>query len=167
MDHIEVDWKVVTVIADTLKVSCTRDISWCCGHRVLHHEGKCSQPHGHEYKAQITASPIEGMDRIGRVVDFGVLKGVYQEWVDEHWDHGFIVNHEDQELIHALVQVRGAKVYELSENPTAENLAKFLLTHEKFKRALATYGVEVTSVTVHETPKCSATASITKGTPCE
>jgi 6-pyruvoyltetrahydropterin/6-carboxytetrahydropterin synthase len=141
-------------------VSCTRKISWCAGHRVLNHEGKCAHPHGHQYTAEITAVSADGLDRLGRVVDFGVLKEVYQTWVDKWWDHGFIINEEDSELRDALQAIEGSKVYELQGNPTAENLALFLLEYRKFRDDLALSGVKVAKVVVWETPNCCAEASV-------
>ena len=139
-----------------MSITCTRRISWCAGHRVLGHEGKCALPHGHQYTAEITASPYGNLDKIGRVVDFSILKQVYQTFVDMEWDHGFLVSCEDTELLNALNMVAGAKVCICQFNPTAENIAEFLVFDDRFVKALAQYKVVVEQVVVHETPNCSA-----------
>lgn len=151
-----------------MEITCTRKIEWCAGHRVYKHEGKCAYPHGHQYSALITARQIPqigkevGVDSLGRVVDFSVLKTVYQNWVDAYWDHGFLIYEKDDELRLAFKAVPGARVAELPFNPTAENIARFLLTYSPFVQALAQYGVQVTEVEVFETPKCSASAKLTE-----
>lgn len=148
------------------EVTCTRRVEWCAGHRVMGHEGKCAYPHGHQYSALITARQIPtigksaGLDQVGRVVDFSVLKTVYQEWVDAYWDHGFLLYDKDEEAKKAFRSIAGARVAELPFNPTAENLAIYLLTYPPFVQALAPFGVQVVRVEVFETPKCSATATL-------
>src|SRR5262249_14498003 len=54
-------------------VTCTRLLQFDAGHRVYQHEGKCANLHGHRYTAEITAQ-AEALDKIGRVIDFSVLK---------------------------------------------------------------------------------------------
>lgn len=142
----------------TTRITCTRKITWCAGHRVLNHEGKCARPHGHQYTAEITAVSADGLDSLDRVIDFSVLKSVYQTWVDRYWDHGFIINEDDEELRTALLAVEGAKVFEMKGNPTAENLAIFLLTHRPFRTDLIESGVSIVRVVVWETPNCCAEA---------
>jgi 6-pyruvoyltetrahydropterin/6-carboxytetrahydropterin synthase len=146
-----------------MTVTCTRRLQFCAGHRLLNHGGKCSHMHGHNYVAYLEAESIHSdveLDSVGRVVDFSVLKSVYGTWIDEHWDHGFVLFKEDSEAIRLLQDFEtGAhkqKLFLLDSNPTAENLAAFLLNNVEFVQALAKYGVRVTSVTLRETENCSA-----------
>ena len=106
-------------------MTCTRTIEWDCGHRVYEHAGKCKHPHGHRYKAEITAKGYSHLDRLGMVVDFSVLKDVYGTWVNDCWDHGFLAYKEDVELIQALNQVPESKVYVCEFNPTVRILHIF------------------------------------------
>src|SRR5262249_24520110 len=50
-------------------VQCARRITFCTGHRVLRHEGKCAHLHGHNYTAIVHAAAPD-LDGLGRVVDF-------------------------------------------------------------------------------------------------
>ena len=41
-------------------------------------------------------------DELGRVVDFGVINKLFKGWIDDHWDHGFIVWDTDENALNAL-----------------------------------------------------------------
>lgn len=137
-------------------ITAARVIAWDSGHRVLGHEGKCAHPHGHRYTARIAVTPLRDLDNLGRVVDFGVIKSVYQTWVDEHWDHKFICNAADHALVKALTDVDPDGVAIIPCNPTAENLARILAELPCAVAALASAGVRVRNVEVWETPNCAA-----------
>src|SRR5579863_3397017 len=109
-------------------LSCTRRIEFCSGHRVYKHEGKCAKLHGHGYVAYITARKTEHrVDTIGRVIDFSILKSRVGGWIEQNWDHGFILNSSDGDAIKAIASVAEHKLFLLPEiNPTAENLALYL-----------------------------------------
>jgi 6-pyruvoyltetrahydropterin/6-carboxytetrahydropterin synthase len=103
-------------------VECTRKIEFDAGHRVMGHENKCKYLHGHRYVLEVTARADE-LDSIGRVVDFGVLKSVIKEWVDENLDHNVILHQDDEALGSLIASQTGQKIYYLKSNPTAENIA--------------------------------------------
>jgi 6-pyruvoyltetrahydropterin/6-carboxytetrahydropterin synthase len=141
--------------------TCTRRIQFCAGHRVHGHESKCANPHGHNYVALITAQGE--LDGIGRVIDFSVLKDRIGGWIDAKWDHGFIYWQDDLAMCNALVEfaAHGAtpKMYALPKNPTAENMARYLL-EVVCPAELAGTGVRVVRVQLWETENCEATASL-------
>ncbi|XP_065199065.1 6-carboxy-5,6,7,8-tetrahydropterin synthase-like [Sycon ciliatum] len=139
-------------------ITCSRSVEFDAGHRVLNHESKCRTVHGHRYKVDITAQ-IDELDDIGRVVDFSVLKQVIGGWIDEQWDHAMVLNKDDPMLQHFKDDDHALKPpYVMDTNPTAENMAKFLL--DKSNELLAGYeGLKVISVVVHETPNCKAEAT--------
>lgn len=139
-------------------ITCTRRIQFCAGHRVLGHEGHCANLHGHNYVAFITAE-AEQLDNVGRVVDFSVLKQHVGGWIDREWDHGFIANRYDEQAVAAVTATQPHKLYLLPDNPTAENLADYLLT-VVCPKVLAGLDITVTSVTIHETENCYATAAL-------
>lgn len=138
--------------------SCTRDYSFCSGHRVLDHESKCAHPHGHNYRVEITATS-EKLDSLGRIIDFSVLKEKIGGWIESNWDHGFIVFSEDGDLIKALSTVPDNKLFILPTNPTVENLCSYLLT-EVCPVVLKGSDVTVTRVLIHETENCRAEATL-------
>jgi 6-pyruvoyltetrahydropterin/6-carboxytetrahydropterin synthase len=129
-----------------------RRIHFCAGHRLLGHGGKCENLHGHNYIAEICVAASD-VDRIGRVVDFAELKRLFKGWIDEHWDHGFIVYDQDADAIRAVESVSPNKVYRLGANPTAENLAKHLLqvVGPKLLSGFSGTALKVTRVAVWET----------------
>ncbi len=92
------------------------------------HENKCGSLHGHNGVLWIHASPFNNLDSIGRVVDFSIIKEIIGAWVDEHWDHTMIVYKEDKKTIELLSLAPSFKpIFILDENPTAENMAAYLL----------------------------------------
>lgn len=144
-------------------ITCTRRLYFCAGHRILGHENKCAHLHGHNYSAYITAEPKHKMDEIGRVIDFSVLKEMVGGWIEAHWDHGFLINKDDEVLIEVFKGLTllddEQKLYVLPYNPTAENLARHLLT-SVCPQVLSGLDIVVTRVTVEETENCEAEASI-------
>jgi len=141
-------------------IECVRRIQFAAGHRVLNHESRCKYPHGHNYVVYFHARAKAGqdhLDSIGRVIDFGVLKQRLGEWIDVHWDHGFLFWERDAEIRRrALASERWIAV---PFNPTAENIARYLL-EEVAPRQLIGTGVEIWKVRVEETENCSATATL-------
>jgi len=132
--------------------SCTRRLAFDSGHRVMRHESKCKNLHGHRYTADVTCA-AKALDDLGRVVDFSVIKTLVGGFVDEYWDHGLLVNHDDLALIE-LAAKEGWRLYVMPNNPTAENLAEALFNHAT--KLLAATDVEVLSVRLYETPNCWA-----------
>jgi len=138
---------------------CVRKVHFSAGHRVLGHESRCASPHGHNYYAHISAEALD-LDSLGRVVDFSVIKEKVGGWVDEFWDHSFLVYEKDVHLINALLMVPAPKKpFVCPFNPTAENMARYLLETVSPK-VLAGLGVAVTKVVIHETDNCYAEASL-------
>lgn len=123
------------------------EIIFDAGHRLLKYEGKCETPHGHTFKAEIMIRS-EKLDTLGFVVDFVELRERIGKWIDENWDHAFLVNEEDHELIDALNSLQNKKVFTFpGANPTAEVLAKYLYDHTQ-----KLYGDLVSKVRVWESP---------------
>ncbi|MFM7099464.1 MAG: 6-pyruvoyl trahydropterin synthase family protein [Gemmataceae bacterium] len=128
--------------------SVTRELTFCYGHRLLNYMGKCKFLHGHNGKALITLES-ENLDDLGMVVDFTKLKQTVGTWIDENLDHKMILNKNDPMLEHFLTC--GEPVYLMTDNPTAENIAKeiFLYTMKM--------GFPVVEVKLWETDSCYAT----------
>lgn len=122
------------------------------GHRVCGHAGKCAHLHGHRYKFELTCEASQ-LDELGMVIDFAVIKERLCAWLDEMWDHRFLVWVHDP-MMEALRDLDPA-VTSLPLNPTAENLARFMVDDIGPLR-LAGTGVRLVRCVVHETAKCSA-----------
>ena len=136
--------------------SCLRKIYFCCGHRVMNHESKCATLHGHNGIIWIHATPIKGLDELGRVIDFSVLKERVGGWVDTYWDHTTILYEKDEKTIDLVNQAPAfKKTFVLPTNPTAENLATYLL-YEVCPKVLYQKDVIVYQVDFWETENCVA-----------
>jgi len=131
-----------------------RRIEFDAAHRVMRHESKCKNLHGHRYAAEIFVQDMSGLDSLGRVIDFSILKEKIGGWIDECWDHGVILNTEDRELIELCKRNKWKHYRMLSGNPTAENIAKELFGVAKLQ--LEQTQLLVTRVRIHETPNCYA-----------
>jgi 6-pyruvoyltetrahydropterin/6-carboxytetrahydropterin synthase len=138
-----------------------RKVSFCAGHRLLNHENKCANLHGHNYLVEFYVTGNE-VDSIGRVVDFAVINRLFKGWIDEHWDHGFLLWDQDLEAIRALKMVRPNRVFLLPYNPTAENLARYLLTviAPSLIDSIKGYDLRMTKVVVWETENSSAEVTV-------
>lgn len=137
-------------------ISATRKIWFCAGHRVMGHENKCAHFHGHNYVVYLEAV-AEGLDDVGRVIDFSVLKERVGTWVDEHWDHRFLAYRRDQHVRAVQEASEAMQVFWLPLNPTAENIALYLL-EIVCPLVLDGTGVKVRRVRVWETENCYADA---------
>ena len=144
-----------------MSLTIMRRIKFCAGHRLHRHGGKCEFFHGHNYVADFYVTADE-VDDVGRVIDFADLKRLFKGWLDEHWDHGFVLNEADENGIRAIKQVEPCKYYVLPNNPTAENMATYLLT-EVCPQLLAGTGVTATKVVIWETDESFAEASLESG----
>jgi 6-pyruvoyltetrahydropterin/6-carboxytetrahydropterin synthase len=131
----------------------TKRLEIDCGHRLAHHEGKCRSYHGHHYGFEFTCCQVdEKLDEVGRVVDFSVIKELVGGWLDEHWDHGMLLEWDDPLV--ELMKATGSKVCPIACPPTAENLAR--LAFDAAAQLLKPHGVLVLHVTCYETPTARA-----------
>lgn len=139
-------------------ITCTRRIQFCAGHRVHGHESKCRNLHGHNYVVLFEAQAPR-LDSLGRVIDFSVLKDRIGGWIEAKWDHGCIIWVDDIEATQAMQLMKDQKVYQLPLNPTAENMAAYLL-ERVCPAVLNGTGVTVVKVTLWETENCAAEARL-------
>lgn len=109
-----------------MSISIMRRFTFCAGHRLVGHEGKCQNLHGHNYVLEVHVTGHE-QDAVGRILDFKQLKTRCKSWIDEHWDHAFVLWDQDHNGLAAIRSSVPHRVYELDCNPTAENMAKHFL----------------------------------------
>ena len=163
----------------------------CAGHRVVGHESKCRHLHGHNYKFHFKVAPQGrtdvkvigrngireqgGLDTVGRVIDFNVVKSTLCEWLEENWDHKFL--HWDQDTLICALEL-GVRDFNnnralldqdtkdlvnslvaLPFNPTAENLAQYMV-EVIGPQLLDKHGVELVKCTIEETSKCHVEYSL-------
>lgn len=125
----------------------TRKHEISCGHLLSGHGGKCERLHGHNYIFHLS---YEGKpDLNGMVVDFADIKNTVCRWLDEHWDHRFLV--WDRDPRYNDLKAIDPSVVGVPFNPTAERLAEFVLDRFQFID-----DAELLTVRVEETSKCAA-----------
>lgn len=121
------------------------------GHRVVGQGGKCEHLHGHNGVVTFHVA-ADGLDAVGRVIDFSFIKTLLCDWIEKNWDHRFLVWEKDP-LKDALCAL-DEKVVVVPFNPTAENLGTYLI--EEVAPKLLPEGVELVKVNFQETTKCGA-----------
>jgi len=130
-------------------------LCFAAAHRVAGHEGQCRFLHGHNYLLFVYVE-AEALDPVGRVIDFSDIKTRLGGWIDSNWDHTTIIWEKDIELLDAIAPFcRGGKPFLLPYNPTAENLARYVLEVVCPQQFEGT-GITVTRVRIWETENCSA-----------
>lgn len=142
---------VVGQFVDQVTAERYHDIS--AGHRVYGHEGVCAHLHGHNYRVHFTCIGSK-LDAVGRVIDFSIIKERLCTWLDDNWDHRFLMSANDPWVI--SMKAIDPSLVVVPFNPTAELLAAHLVrTVGPF--VLQGTGVTLTICRVEETRKCSAT----------
>lgn len=130
-----------TIPPRTLTIGRDSPIRFSAGHRLLHHDGKCARPHGHNY--EVTVKLTGTLTEEGWIVDKGDITDVISEW-----DHMFLVQEGDP-LIDAFEQSGDAdSLIVLEQPPTAEVMSVVL---ERKLRAELPDNVSNVSVQVRET----------------
>lgn len=123
------------------------------GHRVVGHEGKCRNLHGHNGRVTFYCS-APNLDNVGRVIDFSVIKSTLVEWVEENWDHKMLIWEEDP-MLESLKAI-DPTVVAVPFNPTAENISHHLIYHVAPVLLRGTF-VSLDKVEFMETRKCGCT----------
>lgn len=139
--------KKIVASERTVKIGDDSPIRISTGHRILHHDGKCSRPHGHNYEVTIEVSG--NLTEEGWIVDKGVVTDILDEW-----DHKFLVKEGDP-LIEAFeASGDGDALVVLEHPPTAEVMS--IVLERKLLDALPD-NVTGVSATVRETGELCAT----------
>jgi 6-pyruvoyltetrahydropterin/6-carboxytetrahydropterin synthase len=137
-------------------ITATRYHDFSTGHRVYGHESKCAHLHGHNYRIHLTVE-AEQLDTVGRVMDFSVIKTLLAEWLEENWDHKFLVWEKDP-FASTLKTLDTDGTVIVNFNPTAENMGQYLIDIVGPAQLVNT-GVTLVNVDIEETRKCSVKVS--------
>jgi 6-pyruvoyltetrahydropterin/6-carboxytetrahydropterin synthase len=126
---------------ESLMVTLSRKYEFSAAHRLHNPElservneamfGKCNNPHGHghNYELEVTVGDPVSMDKLDQIVAEKVI----------------------QKLDHKYLNIETPEFAEL--NPTVENIA--MTIHRLLKDNLTESGIQLSAVTVWETPKTS------------
>ena len=118
----------------------TVEAGFSSGHYLRNYQGKCENPHGHNYKVRVTLAGAE-LDDAGMLLDFKLLKHVMRPVIDRI-DHQMI---NDLEPFTVL-------------NPSAKNLARYFYQQTNVQLSEMTSGrVRVKDCTIWETDTTTAT----------
>jgi 6-pyruvoyltetrahydropterin/6-carboxytetrahydropterin synthase len=120
----------------------TVEATFSSGHYLRNYQGKCENPHGHNYRVLITLFGND-LDETGLLLDFKLLKQVLRP----------VVNYLDHQMINDLEPFTIL-------NPSAENLAKYFFDQTNLQLFDMTAGrVQVKQSTVYETNTSTASYS--------
>ncbi|WP_110952871.1 6-carboxytetrahydropterin synthase QueD [Anaerosinus massiliensis] len=109
-------------------------------HRIVDYPGKCNRLHGHNWSIEVTVQGNK-LNQLGMLIDFKELKKEVNQTI-EHLDHVYLNE------IDAFVK----------ENPTAENIAKYIYLQLE-KSTLLIDDKKLKMVKVWESPKSAVTYS--------
>jgi 6-pyruvoyltetrahydropterin/6-carboxytetrahydropterin synthase len=113
---------------------------FAAAHKLREFYGKCENLHGHNWFVEVRVR-ADSLDKIGLVMDFGVIKRRLNEILDE-LDHKYL-----NEL-----------PYFQNRNPSSENIAYFIFTHlAPLIEADSENRVRLWSVSAWESNNASAT----------
>lgn len=121
------------------------------GHRILGLVGpgsKCANLHGHTFGIEWTFA----VDPDELTLEFAAVKGVLRSWIKQDWDHGYIVDPDD-DVLRAFLVAQKLKHMVLGGPPTTERMAWELAEGTMARLPHAA----LVSVTVTEGPHNSAT----------
>ncbi len=122
--------------------SVVKRLHFCYGHRLLDYDGKCAHPHGHNGLVEIELES-ETLDTKGMVLDFAEVKQRVMTFIEKELDHRMLLRKDDP-LVPLLNRI-GETPHVMSENPTAENIARLIYNHAKEE------GLPVVAVRLWET----------------
>jgi 6-pyruvoyltetrahydropterin/6-carboxytetrahydropterin synthase len=117
----------------------TVERTFAAGHYLRNYKGKCENPHGHNYKVEVTLRGAE-LDKAGLLLDFKDLKDVLRAVIDR-------LDHQMLNDVEPFISI----------NPSAENIAKYFFDEANVRlRSLTGNRVFVKDVTVWETDTTNA-----------
>ena len=105
-------------------------------HSLKGYDGDCTRPHGHNWMVEVFVK-CEQLDKIGIGIDFRDIKLAVKD-VLKDLDHRNLDEHSAFK----------------KDNPTSENIAKFL--YQELGKQLNSDGLKVSKVKVSETPGAGA-----------
>lgn len=144
-----------------MSTTITKSIEWDMGHRIPAHDSKCRHPHGHRYRCEVSlsgdlmrspGSPDEGM-----VLDFGDVKGLLVDEIENRLDHSFLYYRGDEVMAGFFAANPTLAGIAVDFIPTAEEICIWILNILRERVEVQYSGrLTVVSVRLWETPTSSA-----------
>lgn len=109
------------------KIRITKQFSFETAHALYGYNGKCKNLHGHSYKLNVTVigSPITDTSnvKLGMVMDFGDLKKIVKENIEDVFDHATVFNKNTPHLeLGEELKKRGHNILLVDYQPSTENM---------------------------------------------
>ncbi len=133
-------WKKLTYKKEINIYTLTTFVEFSSAHTLNGHDGPCRRMHGHNWKVEVEVSGNK-LDNIGMVIYFKKIRIMTNEVVDR-LDHQF------------LNDLSAFK----DENPTAENIAKYI--HAELTKLINNDNIIVKSIKLWETDKSAVTYTV-------
>ncbi|MFC1557334.1 6-carboxytetrahydropterin synthase QueD [candidate division KSB1 bacterium] len=116
--------------------SITIEGRFSAAHAIKDYPGDCSRLHGHNYRISVSVES-EKLDELGMAFDFHELQTITK-------DVAQLLDHQNLNELDFFSY----------QNPTAENIARFIYT--RIEEQMPVY-VKLKEVTIHESEGCSVT----------
>ncbi|MEZ6076795.1 MAG: 6-carboxytetrahydropterin synthase [Pirellulaceae bacterium] len=139
-----------------MSLTIMRRIKFCAGHRLFEHGGKCEHFHGHNYVADILVTG-DTVDSVGRVLDADLK--AHRAGSTNIGIIAFGIRKRPKRDYCLASGSAGCRLFKMPYNPTAENMARYLL-EEMCPQVLEGTGARATSVRIWETDEAYAEASV-------
>lgn len=142
--------------------------SFSAAHRLMHHEGRCRQLHGHTYTVSVSLAsnhltPLQGDNRM--FLDFHAFKDL-KDLIWRAYDHKLLLNENDTQG--KIIAATKMPVMYMAGDPTVENIAMeiwnmcktFFLISKTIKNVSFSWTEVTLSVRVWESPDAYAEAEM-------
>jgi len=133
-----------------------KQIEWEMGHRLLNHNSKCRNPHGHHYRLELSLqgeiNSTKDQSNEGMVIDFGDIKIILVKQILDIVDHAFMVWDKDQILMKFYKENPDLKHIIVPFTTTAENMVLWI--YDRLNPAIkkTSKNTKIKSVKLWETP---------------
>lgn len=138
----------------------TKQIEWEMGHRLLNHNSKCRNPHGHHYRLELSLqgriNSTKGNSSEGMVIDFGDIKTILVKQILDIVDHAFMIWDKDQALTKFYKENSDLKHVIVPFNTTAENMVIWIYDQLNPDIKKLSKHTKIKSVKLWETPTAYA-----------
>ncbi len=143
--------KIIKLVMSKIRI--TKQFSFETGHALYGYDGKCRNVHGHSYKLSVTVigTPITDTShvKLGMVIDFGDLKRIVKEDIEDVFDHATVFNKNTPHIELAKeLKDRGHNVILVDYQPTSENM---VIDFAKKIKARLPQNIELHSLKLQET----------------
>lgn len=115
---------------------------FAAAHSLTNYDGPCAQLHGHTWQVEVVVTGPQ-LDKNGMLIDFRVLKNSVKE----------IITELDHQYLNALEPFKTNS----ENNPTAENLARYIYSRLKSIFTESLQETKIAAVRVFESPEAWAT----------